>query len=202
MFKLQNHVPDVYVDESRDFQLFTRIFDVAYNSTKYQIDDLLNTANTSQIDQKLIPLLSYKLGFFDSVELSDRNNRLLLTALPAIFRKKGSIDAINKMIQLYCRMYHTKGKVYKDVGSDIQLVFEGDILNESWLFQLLHYILPTGYQLTKIVGLTDNVDTVVNIVDTLTATIDKQNQAVLSKLPTSDTDIRQTILTLHKPTDK
>ena len=40
MFRIQDNVPEVYVEESRDFQLFSRIYDFAFQSCKLRVDSL------------------------------------------------------------------------------------------------------------------------------------------------------------------
>ena len=42
MIKLRNLTPDVYYNESRDFQFIGRLFDVVLNSVKTEADLLYN----------------------------------------------------------------------------------------------------------------------------------------------------------------
>ena len=36
MFRVENNVPDVYVQESRDFQLFCKLYDLAFQGSRFQ----------------------------------------------------------------------------------------------------------------------------------------------------------------------
>lgn len=44
--RLQNNVPEVYVKESRDFQLLCRLYDCILNGVKFDIDSMLNITDS------------------------------------------------------------------------------------------------------------------------------------------------------------
>ena len=100
IFRLQNNVPEVYVDKSMDFQLFTRIFDLAFNSTKHSINTVNRLSNTMDCDETTLPLLAYKLGFFENTNLTHKQMRLLLSAFPTIIHNKGTYRAVEQVVHL------------------------------------------------------------------------------------------------------
>ena len=50
LFRTQDNVPEIYVNESRDFQLLCRLKDVMINGVKYAIDSINHTSNTLEMN--------------------------------------------------------------------------------------------------------------------------------------------------------
>lgn len=151
MFRIQNNVPEVYPDKSRDFQMFCRLFDVAFNSVKQSIDTMENITDTMSCDAVLLPLLKDKLGFFSSFELSDTELRYVLQAFPTIIRYKGSQQAITYITNLYSRLVSpissaAEVELRVDNGNyTLEVSSEKAVAKTQLLFELLKYVLPTGY---------------------------------------------------------
>ena len=107
MLRLENNTPSIYCQKSRDFQLFCRLYDIAFNSTKFSIDSLQRASSTKECDAVLLELLKTKLGLFTHKESSDDELRQVLQAFPTIVRYKGSERAINLILALYSRITNT-----------------------------------------------------------------------------------------------
>lgn len=179
MFRLQDNVPEVYVNESRDFQLFTRLYDVVFGGVKYSIDSLQRTTNTLECDERLLPLLKYKLGFFSELELDNEGLRLLLSTFPYIIRYKGSKKALLNILYLFNRINKIQNQQYnlKVINNPESLSSQDDHLlhiqlssnlySNKLLLELLRLVVPTGYQLSytvqEINQLTSNLNLVTDI---------------------------------------
>lgn len=149
MFRLQDNVPEIYVNESRDFQLVCRMMDAVQGSTKYKIDSLIHTSNTKECNASLLQHLKYKLGFFDDVDLTDEQLRFVLMGFPYIVRYKGSKKAIEDTMNLYFRLMNIPVEK-KDIDIDnvnyhIKIGFSSTPKDTKILDVLFKYILPTGY---------------------------------------------------------
>lgn len=164
MFRIQNNVPEVYPDKSRDFQMFCRLFDTAFSSVKQSIDTMENITDTKSCDAVLLPLLKDKLGFFSSFEFSDIELRYILQAFPAIIRYKGSQQAITYIANLYSRLISSISSAAQvqlrvNNGSYIlEVSSEKAIVKTQLLFELLKYVLPTGYVIDYFVTEYQNSD--------------------------------------------
>lgn len=150
MFRLENNVPHVYVNESRDFQLMCRLFDAAFSSVKYSTDSLRHVSETSQCNDALLDLLRYKLGLFKSLSCTKDQLRMILEVFPYVTRKKGSIQAVAAVLNLFHRMFGEGNpppefNIYT-ISQDKQLVitFPYDLKNTQLLVELLMYVLPAG----------------------------------------------------------
>lgn len=148
MFRLQNNVPEVYVDKSRDFQLFCRMYDVVFGGVKFSIDSLQRASNTKECDESLLELLATKLGFFTRLDIDEEELRYVLQAFPTIIRYKGSARGIGYVVNLFQRLSHSSAiQARFEITDNHQLVitFSKKPKNDRLLFELLKYILPTGY---------------------------------------------------------
>lgn len=153
-FRLQNNVPDVYVSESRDFQLLLRLYDSIFGGLKYDIDSMQYITDTKHLRNVILPLLSTKLGFFSNLELDDRALRLILESLPYFLQYKGALQGIKNVVNLYLKIMNETGAVLisysaEGVGNilDHTIQFGSDIefTNLPLLDTLLDLILPVGF---------------------------------------------------------
>lgn len=149
LFRTQDNVPEIYVNESRDFQLLCRLKDVMINGVKYAIDSINHTSNTLEINSALLPLLKSKVGFFDYEELTEDELRYLLTGFPDLIKYKGSKRAIEKAICLWFRVNRLSGKLTDiDINNEtysITISVNTTNTDTRLLDEIFKYILPTGY---------------------------------------------------------
>ena len=149
LFRTQNNVPEIYVNESRDFQLLCRLKDVVINSTKYVIDSIRHTSNTLEMNSTLLPLLKSKVGFFEYEELTEDQLRYLLAGFPDLVKYKGSRRAIEKAIHLWFRVNRMGGKLVNIVINNddhtITLFIDSISKDTRLLDEIFKYILPSGY---------------------------------------------------------
>lgn len=106
------------------------------------------------INNKLIPLLQTKVGFWTPYEFTDDSLRLVCDVFDLAVRKKGSRQGIIEAIEVFLRTIGitTDFDIFiqnKDVdGNDVYYIEIG--INCLWhdatlLREILRYILPTGY---------------------------------------------------------
>lgn len=145
MFLIENNVPDVYVNESRDFQLVARLYDLILQSTRFSIDSMDYTSDTSKCNNRMLPLVGTKLGFFDTTRLSDAVLRKVLAAFPFIMRYKGSKEGIELVLNLFEQITNTEVILVETEDPSVIIIrFTNYLLDVNLLYQLLEYIRPTG----------------------------------------------------------
>lgn len=156
MFRLQNNVPNVYVDFSRDFQLLCRLYDVVNASVREEIDSMMHLTDTKFIQSNALELLQTKLGFFTSKNFSDKELRYTLSAFPIMLKNKGTKRGIKQAVNVWANINHFNGRynviiLNKANNQDyytITIEFLDDInlnYNVTILDEMLRYLLPTGY---------------------------------------------------------
>lgn len=150
MFRLENNVPHVYVNESRDFQLLCRLYDAAFASVKYSVDSLHHASATNQCNDALLDLLRYKAGLFKPLSCTKAQLRMILEVFPFIIRQKGSVQGVSAVLNIFHRMFGEGNtppefNMYS-VSQEKQLIvtFPYDLKNTQLLVELLHYVLPAG----------------------------------------------------------
>ena len=154
IIRTKNNVPQVYVSESRDFQLFTRVLDFVQNALKYDIDAMLNSLSTRDIAETYLEHLQSKLGFFTSRHYDDETLRKVLSAIPYIIRNKGSELGIAMCVNTFLNiMGFRKGYTVSIYNNDdiynytVRVGIEGSEINTDILRDMLSYVIPTGYVL-------------------------------------------------------
>lgn len=154
LIRIQNNVPEVYPNSSRDFQLLCRALDCVQNGLKYNIDSITDTLNTGVCNNRLLQLLQTKLGFFTTKYIDDDDLRFILMAFPYIVRYKGSRKGINRAVNVFMKLSGviTPYRVVitnKDTDGKplyiVQIVFETQLNNTYILDEILKYVLPPCY---------------------------------------------------------
>lgn len=146
MIKTQDLVPDIYYNESRDFQLFGRLYDVVFNYLKTNID-LINNRK----DSKLLELLLCTLGFQSKRQYNYNDLYLLSQTFINIMRNKGNVEGIDKAIKtiLHAENIKSKYEIILTTENNLKIVtiYINDDINNSeivLLEEILDYILPIG----------------------------------------------------------
>ena len=148
LFRLQEHTPSAYTNDSRDFQLMLRLYDCVNNGVKYYIDSIIDSLNTDLCNSELLSLLKTKVGFFSNVEFTDRESRYILKSFPYIMKYKGSERGIEQAVRVFMAAegISASNKVFIDATThEIEIFIESPLVETKMLEEMLKYIIPTGY---------------------------------------------------------
>lgn len=158
MLRLQNRTPDVYTNESRDFQLLVRLYDCIYNGLQYNISTMPSVLNTKKCRDILLPLLQTKLGFFSKKEIDNYSLRYVLEAFPLLVKNKGSEKAIKQALAMFLKItntdsnitvYYTKDGIVLDSGDSIPnntliMGINTGFQDTLLLDEIFKYLMPVG----------------------------------------------------------
>lgn len=151
MFRLQNNTPEVYVNESRDFQLFCRLYDTINNGVRFDSNTITNILNPLLINDRMLDLLATKMGFFTRENIPDNVLRVILNSFPYAVKNKGSIRGIKYAV---CSILKLEGTfeepevIIDNTTYTVQIYTSVKITNKKALIEYLKYIIPIGYTLT------------------------------------------------------
>lgn len=147
MIKLQDMTPDVYYNQSRDFQYIGRLFDIVLNSVKTNADLIKECPLSMNSDERLIDLMTMTLGFKSKHNYNVKQLTALCSAFCEIIKNKGSLYSI----ELAARTLFSAESVKQDFEYDINednteiAIYVPEELTDLNLFRdLLTYILPAG----------------------------------------------------------
>lgn len=161
MFTLQNNVPPVYMEESRDFQLLLRLIDSTNQAVKFDIDSMLNIIDPMKIKSEFLNLYATKMGFFPRRTINEDTLRYILSAFPYLIKNKGNEAGIRGAVATILKA-EKQPKAVEEVDVVINNNIESEDLspytvyiyipveldyNKIALEELLKYIIPTGYAL-------------------------------------------------------
>lgn len=173
LIRMQEKVPQIYVDRSRDFQILCRSYDSALNQVKFDIDSMPFILSSSKCRDSVLPLLQTKLGFFTNKHISGDSLRIILDAFPTMVRHKGSLVGIQMAVNAWLKVIHLETQVVIEIfnlygGSNnrdnnrtiggyigtteipaytVAIGVGGNPRDYSILKELLKYVMPTGYGL-------------------------------------------------------
>ena len=200
MFSLKKNVPDIYVRESRDFQLMCNTYNIMQMATKFDIDSILNLTDTKLCNDIILKLLQTKLGFFSNYQIMGEDLRTLLESFPYLLRKKGTLTGIKQCIQLFFKIIDktravdisvlnrtTKTTELNYSISEQIYVVNINILDKKFdvtlLTELLKYIIPAGYGIRYYFYTPNELNTTIFQTDTINIIFIKSedNSAVKSE---------------------
>ena len=98
MIKLQENVPQYYVEQSRDFQLFLRVLDCIQNGVKFDIDSMIYLLDPTKVNNRMLSLFCERVGFYPKRELNSNMLRYIISAFPYLMKYKGSKKGIEEAI--------------------------------------------------------------------------------------------------------
>ena len=165
LIRLQNKVPNIYVDESRDFQLLCRLYDIILNGIKYDTDGVARLTNTRDCKSNILQLLQTKLGFFSSYTFTDDMLRTILSTFATLVKSKGTKEAIYSAVYVYLKTLGLETTIKVDViekkpteeqkrlygtrVTDHSIVIGISSLAQEVqpLREILKYIIPFGYNI-------------------------------------------------------
>lgn len=158
MIRLQDKTPEVYCSESRDFQLFCRLYDCVVNGIKFDIDTIPDILDAMTCRSSMLQLLQTKVGFFTNKQLTDDALRYVLTAFPMMVKNKGSLKAVQQAVNVFFKVNGIRSEVQiwsvseptqiYDTWVDDNTIIIGinsTIKDVSLLEEIFRYILPTGF---------------------------------------------------------
>ena len=167
LFKLEENVPDVYVEMSRDFQLLCRVYDILVNSNIITQSKIRQQLNIDQIDDKLLKLLAGRLGFSSDNYIPTEVMRSILLQFPFMIKNKGTKVGIEQAIKSVIKQTSKVNSVYvSDITiatGEIKVIVESDDANAvdmSYLSNVLKYVVPVGYTVNVAVSQTPTSPTV------------------------------------------
>lgn len=154
-FRTQNNVPDVYVKGSRDFQLFCNLFDCLNGSIKYDIDSIPDVVDTNQCNERLLPYLQTKLGFWTNVKIRSENLRTIMKGFLYAVKNKGSKKGVEQAVQIFLKIAKINTPVHIEIVNEpknetqdpytVIIGTEQYLGDTTILDEILRYILPAGY---------------------------------------------------------
>lgn len=152
MIKTQLLTPEVYYKESRDFQLFGRLYDSVFNYLKTEIDLIKTFPLNNNQDTSFVELLLKTLGFRNLREYQTDQLLALASIWVKTIKNKGSLQAIKDVVNLILRTENiaNPAEVVLDTANQEMptvVIKIKDLISSqesSLLEEALNYILPIG----------------------------------------------------------
>lgn len=171
LFKLEENVPDIYVEMSRDFQLLCRVYDIFVNSNIITQSKIRQQLNIDQIDDKLLKLLAGRLGFSSDNYIPIEVIRNILLQFPFMIKNKGTKIGIEQAIKSVIKQTSNVSNVsississvnINDGEIDVTVVSDdASAVDTSYLSDVLKYVVPVGYTVNVIISQASTGSTII-----------------------------------------
>lgn len=155
MLKTKNLIPEAYYNQSRDFQLIGRAFDVALNYSKMNADNMQGLPLSDNSDDSMILLQASSLGFETKHQYNAKDLKNICSVFRDLVKDKGTKSAIERAVRTLMNAQNIDGEPFVEVDNqnnklDIYVPYglEDLILLED----LFDYILPAGFDYRFIYG--------------------------------------------------
>lgn len=193
MIKLQELTPSIYYEQSRDFQFIGRLYDIVLNYVKTNADNLYTLPIGKNMDEKLLNLLAFTLGFQSKHHYNSKQLLAICSVLPLILKNKGSLNAI--LIAVNSILYAegiNQALDYEFKDNNLVLYLSPDLSDLTLLKDIMVYILPAGIgcDMIKEIQSVNTIKTILTTKDEVTVYKDVANK--FNKiLDVRDNDIKE-----------
>ena len=155
MFKVENHVPEYYLKESRDFQLFPRLDDILFMGQHYEASTINELNNPKKCRNSHLKYLAEKVGFYTDKYIPDKVLINIISAFRTAVKNKGTEKGVEQAVIAILKAENSVEEPkfvittnnLKDEWEQytINIYTPVKILNEVALREFLKYIIPSGY---------------------------------------------------------
>ena len=202
MIKLQELTPSVYYEQSRDFQFIGRLYDIVLNYIKTNADNLYTLPIGKNMDEKLLNLLAFTLGFQSKHHYNSKQLLAICSVLPLILKNKGSLNAI--LIAVNSILYAegiNQALDYEFKNNNLVLYLSQDLSDLTLLKDIMIYILPAGIgcDMIKEIQSVNKIETILTTKDEVTVYQDIASK--FNRILNLRDDTEKAILTSGRPAD-
>lgn len=167
-FRLEDNVPEIYVEKSRDFQLLCRVLDIFLAAAIERSARISGDWDLSSLDEALLPLAARKLGFTEFSYFPPKVLRSICKSYAHIVRNKGTLRAVREAAYAVLAadqdIYNLE--VTRESTEQVYSAGKGGVTvklsasakeeaNLAYLEKLLPYVLPAGVELTNSIEITN-----------------------------------------------
>ena len=162
MIRTQKYTPEVYYEQSRDFQFIGRLYDVVLNSVKTNVDIIQNSLPfNTRSSRDLLKLMSYTLGFKPKHKYSHAQLLAICSVFSELLRNKGNVQSIYLLGETILKTEGIVGNIaclmQYDVKTNknlptLRIIIPEQLAEIALFYDLLEYIAPVGCKIEIIRG--------------------------------------------------
>lgn len=148
IFRLDDNVPRIYVNESRDFQMLCRLFTYGINPSKYEVETLHYLNSGMLTNDRLLNNLCEKTGFMDGPAIKGDKLRYITDNFARLVRDKGAEIGIINSVYLYLVAYNLSTSVLLNIDREnfiLRIGIKSTVRDIDVLYTILKYIVPIGW---------------------------------------------------------
>lgn len=153
LLDLTRNTPPVYTEESRDFQLFLRVYNSAFNSMINDANSILYLTDSKLCKDDILSLVKSRVGFITRKDISDASLRIILKGFSDVIKYKGTLKGVTLATNLFLNALNLASDLVvfynKDGDSSVNdhtIIIGLSALAENYyiLEEMLKYVAPAG----------------------------------------------------------
>ena len=157
LLDLVKNTPPVYTEESRDFQMFLRVYNAAFNSMINDANSILYLTDSKLCKDDILSLVKSRVGFLTRTDISDASLRIILKGFSDVIKYKGTLKGVTLATNLFLNslnlasdlivFYNEEGGLVVDRPiNDHTIIIGLSALAENYyvLEEILKYVAPAG----------------------------------------------------------
>lgn len=152
MINLYHKTPQVYYDDSRDFQTIARVLEILSNESKTEIDLIRECPFSKNVDIRLLSLLAKTIGFDNKHKYNESEFRAICSSFVEIMHNKGSMRGIKLTIETFLAAQGISGRyqiIYAGENvKSLTIVLPVNVSSTTLLEDVFDYIMPAGQAYT------------------------------------------------------
>jgi hypothetical protein len=146
-----DRLPEIYLNESRDFQLLARLWSMLYLGKMQKAVSILQLIDPLTCPEQYLDLLRERYGFNPSIEIPPAKMRIILKAFPYLIRNKGSVRAIETAVRIALLLQginpNTLVIIANELNAELQIYIDREI-DDSILSEIFKHVAPVGFTYT------------------------------------------------------
>ena len=167
MIKFEERLPDYYVNNSRDFQLLCRIFDIFLGGCFEDAEKIQRSWSIETLPENLLPLYARRLGLILDRYVPPAILRNICRSYPSICRHKGTLQAVREAAYAvfsanqevtFLEVRYDSGPDPKTQDPRIQIKSNIHSSEDQQYLEMLYpYILPAGVKCVCVLNIAAQV---------------------------------------------
>ena len=155
-FKLENNVPNYYVDESRDFQLLCRVLDIYLKGCLSKSSYIPYQLDLDKCSEQLLYAIANMQGFTTNIYIPPNILRNILKVFPYCIKRKGTKEAIEvasyAVLSTDKLIYYILVEVDSNTGNQetsytVTITCNSQSTYIPYLEEVLKFLVPAGWNI-------------------------------------------------------
>lgn len=146
-----DRLPEIFLQESRDFQLFARLWNMLFLRKHFKAKSILQILDPMTCPERYLDDLRDRLGFEPMIDIEPSKLRVILKVFPYLIRRKGSMRAVKTAVRVALLLEGKDSRrfdVFINKREGVIEIFIDEVFDTAILEEIFRHIAPIGFSFT------------------------------------------------------